>query len=222
MAQPPPENKIRVLLAEDHTLVRQGFRRILEDDPTVNVVGEARTGLEAIELCKTLKPDVVVMDLSMPDLGGMEATAEILKADPKIKILILSMYSEELYAIQAFKSGASGYLTKSSAPGELLSAIHKVSKGEKYISLSLTEKLANSFLFNENKSQGPALSARELQVLHLISEGKTLNQIAEELSLSPKTIGTYRERLLSKLNLKTTADLIRFGIIEGLKSNSPE
>lgn len=134
MASPGKEKKIHVLLAEDHTLVRQGFRRILEDDPGISVVGEARTGLEAIEQCKKLMPDVVVMDLSMPDLGGLEATAEILKADPQIKILILSMYSNEAYVRKAFELGAKGYILKNAIEVDLTRAVMALAEGQAYFS----------------------------------------------------------------------------------------
>jgi two-component system, NarL family, invasion response regulator UvrY len=210
---------IKVIITDDHPVVRHGIRQILEEDDRISLIHEASDGKELIDKLMTQDYDVVLLDISLPGRSGLDLIPQIKKISQKTSVLILSMYSEELYAIQALKTGASGYITKSSAPDELLSAIYKVSKGEKYISLSLAEKLANSFLFN-GKPQKNSLSARELQVLHLVSEGKTINQIAEELSLSPKTISTYRERLLSKLNLKTTADLIRFGIMEGLKGNS--
>ena len=129
MTSPSKEKKIRVLLAEDHILVRQGFRRILEDDPGITVVGEARTGLEAIEQCKQLEPDVVVMDLSMPELGGLEATAEILKAHPHIKILILSMYSNEAYVRKAFELGAKGYILKNAIEVDLTRAVMALAEG---------------------------------------------------------------------------------------------
>ena len=144
MATPETGKKIRVLLAEDHTLVRQGFRRILEDDPKVTVVGEARTGLEAIEQCKTLKPEVVVMDLSMPELGGLEATAEILKADPQVKILILSMYSNEAYIRKAFELGAKGYMLKNAIEVDLNRAVKALAEGEAYFSPGISHIVLES------------------------------------------------------------------------------
>ena len=144
MAPPESGKKIRVLLAEDHTLVRQGFRRILEDDPTVTVVGEARTGLEAIEQCKSLKPEVVVMDLSMPELGGLEATAEILKANPQVKILILSMYSNEAYIRKAFELGAKGYMLKNAIEVDLNRAVKALAEGEAYFSPAISHIVLES------------------------------------------------------------------------------
>src|SRR5208337_2157042 len=138
------KKQIRVLLAEDHTLVRQGFRRILEDDPQVTVVGEARTGLEVIEQCRVLKPEVVVMDLSMPDLGGLEATAEILKADPRVKILILSMYSNEAYIRKAFELGAKGYMLKNAIEVDLNRAVKALAEGEVYFSPGISQFVLES------------------------------------------------------------------------------
>src|ERR1039458_5253612 len=132
--------KIRVLLADDHSLVRQGFRRMLEDDPEIVVVGEARTGLEAMELCKNLKPDIVVMDLSMPELGGLEATAEILKDNPKVKILILSMFSNEAYIRKAFELGAKGYMLKNAIEVDLNRAVRALAEGEAYFSPGIRSK----------------------------------------------------------------------------------
>jgi DNA-binding NarL/FixJ family response regulator len=161
--------------------------------------------------------DVILLDISLPGRSGLDLISQIKKLNQKTAILILSIHSEELYALKALKYGASGYLTKSSAPEELLTAISKVSRGERYISSTLAEKLAENLFSDGDKSPHLFLSAREMEVLELLAAGKTVNQVAKELSLSSKTISTYRTRLLQKLNLKTTADLIRYSIMEGLK-----
>jgi two-component system invasion response regulator UvrY len=208
---------IKVLITDDHPVVRRGIRQIIEDDERINLIHEASDGKELLEKMKDQEYDVILLDISLPGRSGLDLISQIKKIRQKTAVLILSIHSEELYAIQALKYGASGYLTKSSAPEELLSAIYKVSRGEKYISASLADRLADDLLSDTDKPARLFLSARELEVLELISTGKTVSQIAEELSLSPKTISTYRERLLSKLRLKTTADLIRYAIMEGLK-----
>jgi len=210
---------IKVIITDDHPVVRRGIRQILEDDERISLIDEASDGKELIVKMMNQEYDVVLLDISLPGRSGLDLIPQIRKIGRKAAILILSMYSEESYAIQAIKSGAAGYLTKSSAPDELLSAINKLSKGEKYISSSLAEKFAESFFSGDKKPHGDTLSVREREVLDLFAMGNTAAQIAKELSLSPKTISTYRERLLSKLKLKTTADLIRFGILEGLRMN---
>lgn len=207
---------IRIVITDDHPVVRHGIRQILEDDERISLIHEASDGKELLSKLMTQAYDVVLLDISLPGRSGLDLIPQIKKIRPDSAILILSIHSEELYAIQALKSGASGYLTKSSAPEELLSAVYKVSRGEKYISASLAERLAENLLMDEDKPLHTFLSAREMEVLELLGEGKKVSQIAEELSLSPKTISTYRERLLSKLHLKTTADLIRYSIMEGL------
>jgi two-component system, NarL family, invasion response regulator UvrY len=213
---------IKVIITDDHPVVRHGIRQILEDDERISLIHEASDGKELIDHLMKQEYDVVLLDISLPGRSGLDLIPQIKKINAKTSVLILSMHSEDLYAIQAIKLGASGYLTKSSAPDELISAIIKVSRGEKYLSASLTAKLAESFFGDSKKSNNLILSGRETEVLELFTEGKTISQIADELSLSPKTISTYRGRLLSKLKLKTTADLIRFGIIKGLKNNSPD
>jgi two-component system, NarL family, invasion response regulator UvrY len=210
---------IRILIIDDHPVVRKGIRQILEDDEKIGLIHEASDGKGLVDELLVQEYDVVLLDISLPGRSGLDLIPQIKKIRPNSAILILSIHSEELYAIQALKSGASGYLSKSSAPGELLSAVYKVSRGEKYISPSLAERLAEDLLIDKNKPLQTILSARELGVLRFIGEGKTVNQIAEELSLSPKTISTYRERILKKLRLKTTADLIRYAIMEGITQN---
>jgi DNA-binding NarL/FixJ family response regulator len=206
---------IRVLITDDHPVVRRGLRQILEDEKAITLIHEAGDGRE---LCKKMMEqdyDVILLDISLPGRSGLDLISQIKKIRQKTAVLILSIYSEEMYAVQAMKNGASGYLTKSSAPDELLYAINKVASGERYISRAFAECLASSVI-NDSVHSKPLLSARESEVLLLLATGKTIAQIAADLHLSPKTISTYRERLLEKLNLKTTADLIRYSIIEGI------
>jgi len=207
---------IKVLITDDHPVVRRGIRQILEDDEKISLVHEACDGKELFDMLKKHAYDVILLDISLPGRSGLDLIGQIKRTQQSVAILVLSIHSEEMYAIKALKSGASGYLTKTSAPEELISAIHKVSSGERYITASLAESLAERLLSDSEKPLSQLLSSRELEVLRLFSEGKKVTQIAAELSLSPKTISTYRERLLEKLQLKTTADLIRYAIIEGI------
>jgi len=213
---------IKVLITDDHPVVRRGIRQILEDDDRIELVDEAGKGTELLEKLREKKYDVILLDISLPGGSGLDLIAAVKKIQPSVAILMLSIFSEELYAINALKYGASGYLTKTSAPEELLTAINKVSKGERYISLSLAEKLADNLVNKTEKPPFQLISAREMDVLILLAAGKTFAQIAVELSLSPKTISTYRERLLTKLKLKTTSELIRYAIMRSLPGNSAE
>ena len=220
MTSPSKEKKIRVLLAEDHTLVRQGFRRILEDDPGITVVGEARTGLEAIEQCKELKPDIVVMDLSMPELGGLEATAEVLKANPQIKILILSMYSNEAYVRKAFELGAKGYILKNAIEVDLTRAVMALAEGQAYFSPGVSHIVLESMKAGtfQGTSQDPyeKLTLREKEVLQLIAQGKSNKEIATLLNISVNTVAVHRARVMETLNLHRTAELVLFAVKKGL------
>ena len=220
MTSPSKEKTTRVLLAEDHILVRQGFRRILEDDPGISVVGEARTGLEAIDQCKELKPDVVVMDLSMPDLGGLEATAEILKANPQIKILILSMYSNEAYVRKAFELGAKGYILKNAIEVDLTRAVMALAEGQAYFSPGVSHIVLESMKAGtfQGTSQDPyeQLTLREKEVLQLIAQGKSNKEIATLLDISVNTVAVHRARLMETLNLHRTAELVLFAVKKGL------
>ena len=220
MTSPSKDKQIRVLLAEDHTLVRQGFRRILEDDPRITVVGEARTGIEAIDQCKQLKPDVVVMDLSMPELGGLEATAEILKAEPQIKILILSMYSNEAYVRKAFELGAKGYILKNAIEVDLTRAVMALAEGQAYFSPGVSHIVLESMKAGtfQGTSQDPyeRLTLREKEVLQLIAQGKSNKEIATLLNISVNTVAVHRARVMETLNLHRTAELVLFAVKKGL------
>ena len=207
---------INVLITDDHPVVRRGIRQILEDDERIGLVHEASDGKELFDNLNKQIYDVILLDISLPGRSGLDLIGQIKKIQPFAAILILSIHSEEMYAIKALKAGAAGYLTKTSAPEELISAINKVSKGERYISVSLADSLAENLISDTKMPLHQLLSSRELEVLQLLAEGKKVVQIASELSLSPKTIGTYRVRLLEKLKLHTTAELIRYAIMQGI------
>ncbi|HZP03228.1 MAG TPA: response regulator transcription factor [Terriglobia bacterium] len=214
------EKKIRVLLAEDHTLVRQGFRRMLEDEPRIAVVGEASTGLSAIEQCRQLKPDIVVMDLSMPELGGLEATAEILKELPDTKVLILSMYSNEAYVRKAFEVGAKGYILKNAIEVDLTRAIIAIAEGGAYMSPGISNLLIESLKAGtfHDQSQEPyeRLTLREKEVLQLIAQGKSNKEIAALLNISVNTVAVHRAHVMETLGMHKTAELVLYAVKKGL------
>jgi len=203
---------INVLIADDHAVVRRGIRQIISEEPEINVLGEASNSDEIMAQLYEHDWNVIVLDITMPGKNGLDVLIEIKRKKPEIKVLILSMHPEEEIALRALKTGASGYLNKDSVPGELIRAIRKVNSGGKYISSALAESLA----FNIEKDAGipryELLSEREFQVMCLIASGNTLSQIAEELSLSVKTISTYRTRILDKLNMKSNVELTHYAI----------
>lgn len=203
---------IRILIADDHTIVREGLKQILAETPDMSVAGEARNGQEVLTKVGKNEYDVVLLDISMPGRSGLDVLKQLKGEHPKLPILILSMYSEEQYAMRALRAGASGYMTKESAPDELIEAIRKVSQGRKYVSPSLAEKLAINLEVGEEKPPHEMLSDREYQVMCMIASGKTIKEIAEEISLSVKTISTYRSRILEKLSLKTNAAITHYAV----------
>ena len=203
---------IRVLIADDHAIVRQGLRQILSDTPDLTVAGEAENGVQAVQMVRNGEWDVVLMDVSMPDRNGIDALKLIKKEFPRLPVLILSMYPEEQYAIRALKAGASGYLTKQSAPELLVTAIRQVASGKKYVSPSLAEELANAIGEDSERLPHEKLSDREYQTLCMIASGKTPAEIAEALNLSVKTVSVYRARLLEKMNLRNNAELTHYGL----------
>ncbi|KAA3651081.1 MAG: DNA-binding response regulator [Proteobacteria bacterium] len=208
--------RIRVLIADDHAIVRQGLRQILSDIEDMEVAGEACNGVEALQLSRDGQWDVVLMDVSMPDRNGIDALKLIRKEHPRLPVLILSMYPEEQYAIRALKAGAAGYLTKQSAPEQLVTAIRQVASGKKYVSASLAMELADAIGEDTDRPLHEKLSDREYQTLCMIASGKTLTQIAEELNLSVKTVSVYRARLLEKMRLRNNAELTHYGLKFGL------
>lgn len=220
MTNQEENRKIRVFLADDHVLVRQGFRRILEDDPRITVVGEAGTGLSAMEQCKELKPDVVVMDLSMPELGGLEASAEILKLNPETKILILSMYSNENYVRKAFEVGAKGYMLKDAIEIDLTRAVTALAAGESYVSPGISNMviagLKSGSFQDPGKDPHEKLTLREKEVLLLIAQGKSNKEIAALLNISVNTVAVHRARVMDALGLHKTAELVLYAVKKGL------
>jgi DNA-binding NarL/FixJ family response regulator len=207
---------IRVFVADDHAVVRRGVRQILEDASDMIAAGEASTGREVLQAVRQHDYDVLVLDIAMPDANGLEVLSQLRTLKPDLRVLILSMYPEKQYAVRALKAGAAGYLTKESAPDELVAAIRKVASGGKYVTRSLAERLAAALGSELGKEPHEALSAREYQVMRLLAAGKTVTDIATELSLSVKTISTYRTRILEKLDLRNTAEIIRYAFEHGL------
>jgi two-component system invasion response regulator UvrY len=203
---------IRVLIADDHAIVREGLKQILADIPDMMVVGEAVDGEEALRKAHTETWDVLVLDLAMPGRSGFDILEDLKHARPQRPVLVLSMHAEEMYAVRVLKAGASGYLTKESTPHELVRAIRKVLGGGKYVSASLAETLALRLDTSSERPLHETLSDREFQVLRMLAGGKTITQVARELSLSVKTVSTYRARILQKLELKNTAEAIRYAV----------
>ncbi|MCF8199378.1 MAG: response regulator transcription factor [Sulfuritalea sp.] len=209
-------DKIHVLIADDHAIVRQGLKQILSETDDLLVAGEADDGAEALNLARQQTWDVFLLDVSMPNRNGIDTLKQLKKEFPRLPVLILSMHPEEQYAVRALKAGASGYLTKQSAPELLVTAIRQVASGKKYLSPAVAQQLAEAISDNTEKSPHERITDREYQVLVLISTGNTLTQIAEKLSLGVATVSTYRARLLEKMGLKSTAELIRYGLEHGL------
>ncbi|HKZ57082.1 MAG TPA: response regulator transcription factor [Thermodesulfovibrionales bacterium] len=203
---------MKILIADDHAVVREGLKQILSESPDMVVAAEASTGPEVLEKIGKDDFDLVVLDIAMPGRGGLDILKEIKNKKPRLPVLILSMYPEEQYAVRVLKAGASGYMTKESAPHELVKAIQQISKGKKYVSPSLAEKLALDLEITTGRPPHESLSDREYQVMCMIASGKTLKEIAEKLSLSIKTISTYRSRILEKMNMKSNAELTHHAI----------
>ncbi len=207
---------IRVLIADDHPLIRRGLRDILGQDTGMQVTAEAANAAEALQAVRRGGVDVVLMDITMPGRSGVDGLKDIKSEFPSIPVLMLSIHPEDQYALRVLKAGASGYLTKESAPEELVSAIQKVVSGGRYVSPSLAERLAAEIGGGGGRPAHELLSDREYEVLCQIGRGKSVSQIAGEMSLSVKTVSTYRARILEKLGLEHTADLIRYAIEKGL------
>ncbi len=210
---------IRVLLAEDHTIVREGLRLLLESQSDITVVGEAGSGREAVSLAQQHHPDVVIMDLHMPDLNGLEATRLIRDLLPDVQVLVLTMYESDEYFFQAIEAGAAGYVLKKAATDDLVRAVRAVAQGDAFLYPSMARRLLEDY--RQRKQPLPtsglaALSEREREVFMLLAQGLTNQQIAEKLVISPSTVQTHRAHIMEKLGLKTTADLIRYAIRHGL------
>jgi DNA-binding NarL/FixJ family response regulator len=203
---------IRILIADDHTVVRRGLQQVLADEHDMKVLGEAKNSQELLALARAQSADLVILDISMPGRNGLDILKELRKEFPRTAVLVLSMHPEEQYAVQALRAGASGYLTKETASEELVGAIRKAVGGGRYVSASLAERLALDLASDREKAVHERLSTREFQILCMIGSGKTVTEIADELALSVKTIGTYRARILEKMELRHNAEMIRYAI----------
>ncbi len=207
---------IRVLVADDHAVVRRGVVQILAESPHIVVAGEASCGSEVLRAVRENDYDIVLLDIAMPGGSGLEVLKQLHSLKPDVQVLILSMYPEKQYALRALKAGAAGYLTKDSAPDELIDAIDRISQGDKYITRSLAQELASELGGKAGRELHEALSDREYQVMRLLAAGKSVSEIAAQLSLSVKTVSTYRTRILEKLGLKTTAEIMHYALERGL------
>jgi two-component system invasion response regulator UvrY len=203
---------INILIADDHAIVREGLKQMVAETADMVVAGEASTGQEVLDNVRNNDYDVVILDISMPGRDGVDILKELKKKKPKLPVLVLTMHPEEQYAVRVLKAGAAGYMTKESATEELIAAIRRVSKGKKYVSSSLAEKLAVDLENDREKPLHEILSNREYQVMRMIASGKRLKEIAEVLSLSVKTISTYRSRVLEKMRMKNNAELTHYAI----------
>jgi len=203
---------MRILIADDHPVVRHGLKQILASDPKLTVVGEAKNGNEMLELARKLEWDVAIMDFSMPGKSGLDLLKEIKREHPQRPVLVLSMYPEDVHATRVLKAGGAGYLNKASASEELTLALRKVVSGGKYVSPSLAEKIALDLAPDGQKPLHEELSDREYRVMWLLASGKQIKQVAREMFLSASTVSTYRSRILKKLKLSGNADLVRYAI----------
>jgi len=207
---------VKLLIADDHAVVREGLKRILSETPDLVVGGEAGSGQEALDRVRAEAWDVVLLDISLPGMSGLDVLKQLQRERPGLPVLVLSIYPEDQYAVRVLKAGASGYLTKDSAPDRLIAAIRKISLGRKFVSPYLAEKLAVDLTTGADKSPHERLSDREYQVLRLIASGKTTKEIATELSLSVKTVSTYRARILKKMGVRSNAELMHYALRRGL------
>jgi two-component system, NarL family, invasion response regulator UvrY len=202
---------IKVLLVDDHTIVRQGLRMMLEQTTDIRVIDEAANGVDALEKIQAQEFDVVVLDIAMPDMNGLEVLMKMKQLQPALHVMMLSTYPEKQYAVRALKAGAAGYLTKESATEELIIAIQRAAEGRKYLSLDLAEKIADYF-DDSKKAPHELLSNREYEVFLLMGKGQSVSNIAEKMSLSVPTVNTYRTRILHKLSLLSNAEVIHYAI----------
>jgi len=210
-----------IMIADDHAVLREGLRLLLSSYPQFEVIGEADDGMTAVSTALQLKPDVLLLDIAMPNMRGIEAILELKRFEPEIKILVLSMHDREEYVLQAMKNGADGYILKKSAAAELVAALNHVISGEIYLSPSISRHLVRNWLRDEESMAGVSradteLSERERTVLKLIAEGRSNKEVASLLHISAKTVETHRARIMSKLELRTVPDLVRYAIKSGL------
>ncbi len=211
---------IDVLLVDDHTLVRQGIRRLLESQPNIRVVGEAEDGSQAVKFCREHDPDVVVMDISMPNMNGLLTTTQITRLSKKIKILILSMHADEEYVFQSLKAGAAGYLVKKAVASDLVTAIQTVARGEAYFSPTISKIMLDEYRLDHSGAKPSrekvSLTLREEEILQLIAEGNTSKEIADKLCIGIKTVETHRWHLMQKLEIHDLVGLVKYAIKRGI------
>ncbi|MCC6543361.1 MAG: response regulator transcription factor [Nitrospirae bacterium] len=207
---------IRIIIVDDHPIFREGLKKIVSESHDIAIEDEVSTGRELLDRIKENSYDIIILDISLPDMSGLEVLGMLQNEKKRPPVLIISMHPEELYAVRALKTGASGYLTKGSIPDELLTAIRRVSVGRKYISSALAEKLAADLNKSDEQPAHDKLSDREYQVMVMLASGKSTGEIARQLSLSLPTISTYRTRILHKINLKNNAELIHYAIRNNL------
>lgn len=217
----PRSGPIKVLLVDDHTIFRQGLKRLLDEDARFQVAGEAADGREALDLVKALEPGVVLMDLTMPGLSGLEATRRIHKSHPGTNVLVLSVHSDEAYIARSFEAGAVGYVLKDVRASELFAAIEAAADGRRYLSPAISDTVVSEYLRlrkdrSESESPFQVLTEREREILRLLTEGKSSKGIASELNVSPKTIETHRANIMRKLDIHNIADLVRYAISRGI------
>lgn len=207
---------INILVVDDHALIRKGLMQLLEDSPDLNVTGEAASGMQAISMARAQSFDLMLLDINLPDKNGIEVIKQFKVEQPDLKIIVLSMYPEEQYGVRALKSGAMGYINKQSASDTLIKAIHQVLSGKKYISETLAEQLLDSLIGESKSLLHQKLSNREYQTLCLMASGKSLTEIAEIMTLSPKTVSVYRSRMLTKMGFTNNAEAIHYAIAHQL------
>ena len=207
---------IQIAIADDHALIREGVKKILRRQPDMRLIGEAGNGSELLEILRDVEPEVLILDITLPGRSGLDLLGDIKRLRPKLAVLVLSMFEEERFALRVLRSGAAGYVCKSSAAEQLVTAIRKVVAGGRYVSPAMAEILASELSGSSEKSGHEQLSNRELQVLCMIGTGKAVKQIAAELAISVNTVSTHRARILKKMNMRSTAALIRYAVEHSL------
>lgn len=210
---------VRIILADDHKIVREGIQRLLEEEAGLQVVATAADGLETVRLVDAQPPDVLIVDLMMPGINGLEVTRQVAQRYPQVRIIILSMHADEAYVIEALRSGAMGYVLKESGHVDLLAAIREVQAGRRYLSAPLSERAIDAYVSSAQQTSGNAydsLTTREREVLQLAAQGHTAAEIAQRLIISPRTVETHRANLMQKLGLRSQAELIRFALQRGI------
>ena len=211
---------IKIILADDHIIVRQGLRALLDGEADFSIVGEASTGLEAVQLVEKLRPDILVTDMVMPELNGMEVTRQAIQYSPATRVIILSMHDNEAYVLQALRNGASGYVLKESSLEELVQAVREVLEGKRFLSEPISERVIELYIEREKETslEDPyeLLTNREREVLQMVAEGLSSSKIADRLTISTRTVETHRANLMRKLNLKNQTELIRFALQRGI------